>query len=95
MMAFFGINSDMPKDEQLADIIAFADGAVAAENESGILSPFYGDNVKFKTAQADGIDESKLKNPIFSGLAGNLKNYVTKGTKAIGHIVKSQVKAKK
>ncbi len=95
MMAFFGINSDMPREEQLADILAFADGAVAAENESKILSPFCGDNVFFKTAKADGIDESKLKNPIMTGFAGNLKNYVTKGSKAITHIVKAQIKAKK
>lgn len=95
VMALFGFNGDMPNEKQLADIIAFADGAVATENESGILSPFYGDNVSFKTAKADGIEESKLKNPIMTGFAGNLKNYVTKGSKAIGHIIKAQIKAKK
>ena len=94
MMGIFAFEGAQPEGEELKEILAFADGAVAADNEEGILIPFYGDNVSFKEAKADSIDESKLKNPIMTGFAGNLKNYVTKGSKAIRHIIKSQRKAK-
>ena len=36
----------------------------------------------------------ELKNPVMTGFAGNLKNYITKGTKAIGHIIITQIKSK-
>jgi len=94
MLGIFAFEGAQPEGEQLCDILAFADGAVATDNEQGILTPFYDDNVSFKEAKADSIDESKLKNPIMTGFAGNFKNYVTKGTKAIHHIVKAQRKAK-
>lgn len=95
LMGIFAFEGAEPEGKQLENILAFADGAVATDNEEGILTPFYDDNVKFKEAKADSIDESKLKNPIMTGFAGNLKNYVTKGSKAISHIIKSQIKAKK
>ncbi len=95
LMGIFVFEGAEPEGKQLENILAFADGSVATDNEEGILTPFYDDNVKFKEAKADSIDESKLKNPIMTGFAGNLKNYVTKGSKAISHIIKSQIKAKK
>lgn len=95
MLALFGFSGAEPTDEQMADIIAFADGAVATDNEAGVLTPFYGDNVRIKEAKADGIQEDKLINSVWSGLAGNIKDYATKGTKAITHIVKSQIKSRK
>ncbi|MBR1762485.1 MAG: hypothetical protein IJ731_03870 [Eubacterium sp.] len=95
LMGIFAFEGAEPEGKQLENILAFADGAVATDNEEGILTPFYDDDVKFKEAKADSIDESKLKNPIMTGFAGNLKNYVTKGSKAISHIIKSQIKAKK
>lgn len=94
LLALAGFDGSMPGDEQLKDILAFADGAVALDNEDGLLTPFNDDNVKFKEARADGIDESKLISPIFSGITGNLKNYLTKGSRAIAHIIKEQIKAK-
>ncbi|MBR2100065.1 MAG: hypothetical protein IJ927_01895 [Eubacterium sp.] len=94
MLAIFAFDGAQPEGKQLEDILSFADGAVATDNEDGVLTPFYDDNVSFKEAKADSIDESKLKNPIMTGFAGNFKNYVTKGTKAIRHIIKAQRKAK-
>ncbi len=94
MLAIFAFDGAQPEGTQLEDILAFADGAVATDNEDGVLTPFYDDNVSFKEAKADSIDESKLKNPIMTGFAGNFKNYVTKGTKAIRHIIRAQRKAK-
>jgi hypothetical protein len=94
MLGIFAFDGSQPEGKQLEDILSFADGAVATDNEQGILTPFYDDNVSFKEAKADSIDESKLKNPIMTGFAGNFKNYVTKGTKAIRHIIRAQRKAK-
>lgn len=92
MLGLFGFCGAKPSEKQLSDILAFADGAVATDNEEGILTPFYGDNVTFKAAKADGIDEKKLKNPVLTGIGGNLGNYVAKGVRAIGHIIASQLK---
>ena len=94
MLALFGFEGAIPDEGQIKDITAFADGAVASDNEQGILTPFDGNNVKFKEAKADGIEENKLMNPVWSGLAGNLNNYVSKGSKAVFHIVKNQLKAR-
>ncbi|MBE6740790.1 MAG: glycosyl hydrolase family 57 [Ruminococcaceae bacterium] len=95
LMGIYAFSGAQPVGEQLEEILAFADGCVATDNDEGILTPFYDDNVKFKEAKADSIDESKLKNPIMTGFAGNFKNYVTKGSKAIRHIIKAQRKARK
>ena len=35
-----------------------------------------------------------LKNPVMTGISGNLGKYITKGVKAITHIVTTQIKAK-
>ncbi len=95
MLALFGFSGSKPTDEQMSDIIAFADGAVATDNEAGVLTPFYGDNVRIKEAKADGIEENQLINSVWSGLAGNIKDYATKGSKAVFHIIKSQFKSRK
>ncbi|MBR3150311.1 MAG: hypothetical protein IKF64_09075 [Eubacterium sp.] len=95
MLALFGFEGEEPDEAQMSDILAFADGAVATDNEAGALVPYYGDNVRIKEAKADGIEENKLMNPVWSGLAGNIKNYATKGVSAVTHIVKSQIKARK
>lgn len=94
IMALAGFCGPTPSGEQLNDIIAFADGGVALENEQNILAPFYDDNVVIKNASADGIDEKELKSPILTGINGNLKNYIVKGTKAISHIIIKQIKSK-
>ncbi len=83
-----------PSKANLTDLLAFADGAVVSAPQACPLAAFQKDNVSFKEAQADGIDESKLKNPILTGLGGNLGKYITRGAKAIGHIVAAQIKAK-
>lgn len=94
MLGLSCFGGDMPEDKALSDIISFCDGAVALENEDNILAPFYDDNVIIKDAKSDGIEESKLLNPVFTGIRGNVGNYVKKGSRAIFHIVKSQIKSK-
>lgn len=76
------------------DILSFADGAVVAAPENSLLQPFYDDNVRFEKAKADNIDERKLRSPIMTGIAGNIKNYAVKGSRAIFHIIKQQIKSR-
>lgn len=93
LMGMFGFSGSEIDNKKLKEINAFSDGAVVTAPKDSKLLPFYDDNVIIKTAQAENVDESKLKNPIMSGLAGNLKNYIIKGTRAIGHIIVTQIKA--
>ena len=83
-------DSEMPEN----DILSFADGAVVVSPEDSLLQPFYDDNVRFEKAKADNIDERKLRSPIMTGIAGNIKNYAFKGSRAIFHILKQQIKAR-
>lgn len=95
MLAFYAVDSPLPTDEELKEIKAFADGSVAVAPEGALVQAFYGDNVVIKEANADGVDESDLKSPVLSGINGNLMNYITKGAKAISHIVVTQIKNRK
>ncbi len=76
------------------EICAFADGALITTNEKSATQPFTCDNITVRDGNADGINEKDLKNPVLTGLSGNLGKYVTKGVKAIAHIVTTQIKAK-
>ncbi|MGN0468716.1 MAG: hypothetical protein ACI4GY_08345 [Acutalibacteraceae bacterium] len=93
LIGMFGFSGEEPTDDKLAEINAFSDGAVVSAPQNSLVGAYNEDNVYFKEASADGIDESKLKNPIMTGLSGNLLKYITLGPKAIGHIVASQIKA--
>lgn len=95
MLALAGFSGDKPEGKLMKDICAFADGSVVLNSDDTMLSPFYEDNVTFKEAKADGIDEAKLRNPIFSGISGNVGKYITRGSRAISHIVSSQIKSKR
>ncbi len=95
LLGLYGFEGDKITSEMLNDIIAFADGAVVASPAGSVLSPYYENNVDFKKALVEKVDESKLKNPIMTGVSGNLGQYITKGSRAIWHIVKTQIKANK
>ena len=77
-----------------AEIIAFADGAVVSAPDDSLLQPFYEDNVTFEKAKEDNVDEKKLRSPIMTGIGGNIRNYAIKGSRAIFHIIKQQIKAR-
>lgn len=81
-------------DSRVEEALAFADGAVLSCGENETVEPFLGDNVTFRKAIADNISEGKLKNPVMTGFMGNLKDYIVKGVRGIGHIVITQIKAK-
>lgn len=82
------------KDIRVEEALAFADGAVLSCGENETVEPFFGDNVTFRKALADNISEGKLKNPVMTGFMGNLKDYIVKGARGIGHIVITQIRTK-
>lgn len=82
----------MPEENRFSDLIAFADGAVAAENEEGILSPFTGDNVSIR--KPCGTAGVKMRSPLMTGIRGNFGKYITRGVRAISYIARAQRKAK-
>ena len=95
LMALYVYKGDFDEgSSKVTEALAFADGAVLSCSEKENVQIFEGDNVSFRKMQADGITEAKLKNPVMTGFAGNLKEYVTKGAKGIGHIIIEQIKAK-
>lgn len=94
VLGLFCFDGEMPEKDVLEEVTAFSDGAVAMSPESAQLLPFYKDNVQFPKIQADHVDESKLKNPVMTGFSGNLFKYIRYGAKAIGHILKEQIRAK-
>ena len=95
LMSLYAYEGDFDENApQVAEALAFADGAVLSCGENEALQIFDGDNVTFRKAKADGITEAKLKNPVMTGFGGNLKDYVIKGARGIGHIIIEQIKAK-
>ena len=95
MLGLFGFEGDAPTGKTLKDIVAFSDGAVVSCPDNAVLGEYYLDNAVPHKAEAEEVDEKKLKNPIASGLSGNLGKYITLGSRAIFHIVKEQIKSKK
>ncbi len=95
--AIFGLypmsGNHLSEDEK-TEICAFADGALITADKNDIAGPFINDNITLHESNADGINEKDLKNPVLTGLSGNLGKYVTNGVKAITHIIKTQIKAK-
>ena len=95
--AIFGLypmSKDGLSEDEKNEICAFADGSVITADENSSIAPFGSDNVILHESNADGINEKDLKNPVLTGLSGNLGKYITNGVKAITHIIKTQYKAK-
>lgn len=92
--AFFGFDGEMPDGEILENINAFSDGCVVLNDENSILQPFYGDNITALKPVSAAESPSKLRNPVLYGIKGNLGKYFRYGTKALGHIIKSQIKSR-
>ena len=94
LFGLYPINENGITKGEKAEICAFADGALIAADDSSPVQPFTGDNIVVKEGNADGINEKDLKNPVLTGLSGNLGKYITRGVKAISYIIKTQIKAK-
>ena len=94
VLGIYPLSADGLSAEEAEEICAFADGAVAAAPEGSEVAPFTKDNISVREGTADGKDEKDLKSPILTGLSGNLGKYITKGSRAIGHIIVNQIKAR-
>ena len=95
--AIFGIyplSKNGITDDEKAEICAFADGAVASAPRDSDVVQSIKDNITVKDGAADGINEKDLKSPVLTGVSGNIINYITKGIRAIGHIILTQIKSK-
>ena len=88
MLAFFAFPKGDVGEKDLSDAAAFADGAAVNAPDGAMLAPFYGDNVQFNEVKIQNTGENELKSPILTGISGNVGKYVTKGVRAIAHIVK-------
>lgn len=78
-------------EKEQEQICAFADGGVAVSQKNATVTACLKDNVTVKKSKADGAEENDLKSPIMTGLSGNLSKYITKGSRAIGHIMLTQI----
>ncbi len=94
LLSLYGFEGEEIPSDMMADIIGFADGGVVNSPETSIFSPYYENNVSFKKTQVEKVDEENLKSPILTGIGGNLGKYIAKGSRAIGHIIKTQIKSK-
>ncbi len=83
------------KEKEKQEICAFADGAILTAPADSPITAFTKDNISVRESKADGIKEGDLKNPVMTGFNKNLAQYIKKGVRGIGHIVISQIKARK
>ncbi|MBR3768293.1 MAG: hypothetical protein IKL10_08685 [Clostridia bacterium] len=94
LLGLYPMSSEGLSPEEKEEICAFADGAVLLASDNSPVISFNRDNISVREGTADGINEKDLKNPVMTGISGNILNYITKGTRAIGHIIKSQIRSK-
>lgn len=94
VLGLYPLSAEGLSEKERTELCAFTDGAVLTAPEDCDIAPFIKDNISVREGTADGIDEKDLKNPVMTGISGNLINYITKGVKAIGHIIITQLKSR-
>lgn len=94
VLGLFGFGGSVPSDELMKEVRAFADGCVGVVSEKSAVKIFLDDNVKIREYTKDNKSEKDLKNPVMTGLMGNLPEYIYKGVRGIGHIVWTQLTTK-
>ncbi len=95
LFGLYPLSADGFDEKEQKEICAFADGSVITVPECSPVAPFTKDNITVREGKSDGKSESDLKNPIMTGFNKNLGQYIKKGARGIGHIVISQIKARK
>ncbi len=95
LFGFYPMSADGLDESERNEICAFADGALITAPDNSPVTPFTRDNISVREGKADGKSESDLKNPVMTGFNKNLGQYIRKGARGIGHIVISQIKARK
>lgn len=93
LLELLGFDGPRPDGHRLQELTGLADGAVATAPENAPLLPCFVDNVRLHDTKAEEVDARKLKSPILTGLSGNLGKYITRGARAIGHILSAQLRA--
>ncbi len=94
VLALFAFPKGEVDEADLKEAAAFADGAVVTAPADALLQPYYGDNVAFKETRAQDFADTKLMNPVLNGIRGHIGQYITRGSKAIIHILKAQIQSK-
>ena len=94
ILGIYGFGGNVPEESLIKEICAFADGCVGATSEDSAVKVYDGDNVKIRESLKDNKSEKDLKNPVMTGLMGNLGEYIYKGIRGIGHIVITQIKTR-
>ena len=83
----------LPDGARLRELLAFADGACVTGSD-GRLSPFSGENVTVRPADAPGKND-KIRSPLMTGVKGNLGKYAVRGVRAVAYIARRQRGAKR
>ena len=94
VIALYPITGNGISDKEKEEICAFADGALITAPAKAKISPFSKDNTTVREGNADGINEKDLKSPVLASISGNMGKYITRGAKAISHIIFTQIKSK-
>jgi hypothetical protein len=94
VLGLFGFGGSVPEEKLMNEICAFADGCVGVVSGDSAVEIFADDNVKIREYTKDNKGEKDLKNPVMTGLMGNLGEYIYKGVRGIGHIVFTQLTTK-
>ena len=92
LLCLLPFTGDMPAEERLRELLAFADGAYVS-GEDRFLSPYAGENVWIRSASKQS-GSVKVRSPLLGGVKGNLGRYIIYGARAIAYIVKKQRRAK-
>ena len=92
VLGIFGFGGSKHDDKLMTEICAFADGCTGVASSDCLVEIFDGDNVKIRESKKDNKSEKDLKNPVMTGLMGNLGEYIYKGARGIGHILWTQIK---
>ncbi len=95
LFGLYPLSDDGLGENDRNEICAFADGTLITAPTSSALAPFTKDNISVREGKADGKSESDLKNPVMTGFNKNLGQYIKKGIRGIGHIVITQIKARR
>ncbi len=95
LFALYPMSREGLSETERKEICAFADGALITAPEGSPVAPFTKDNISVREGKADGKSEADLKNPVMTGFNKNLGQYIRKGVRGIGHILISQIKARK
>ncbi len=94
ILGLYGFSGNEPGDELMKEIFAFADGCVGVSSDDCAVEAFAEDNVKIRESKKDNKSENDLRNPVMTGLMGNLGEYIYKGARGIGHIVWTQLRTR-